>query len=93
MKFVQHIEVSDGGAFLTIGDRTVSLRALAAMSPHTLALLERLADPEMDGQVVRIENRRSNPTDPSSRPSDDGSVRLVKMGIAGHVLHKAGVRR
>jgi hypothetical protein len=84
MKFVQHIEVGDEGGVVTIGGRSVSLHALAAMSPNTLALLERLTDPAMNGQVVRIEQ---NPK------SSEFGIRLVKMGIAGHVLHKAGVRR
>lgn len=56
--------------------KVISLRALEQLTPQTVALLEILATPEMDGQVVRIENR-------------DGQVRLVKTGLVGHVLHKA----
>jgi hypothetical protein len=80
---------------LVLKGRVVSLRALELMTPHTLAMLEQLAAPEMNGQVVRIEQSTPNPTDPRTRPSDLGqtTVRLVKIGVAGHVLHKAGVRR
>lgn len=78
------IDASGDVPFVIVADRVVSLRALAAMTPHTLHLLERLADPEMNGQVVRIEHV---PMAPGA--SLGGPIRLVKIGIATHVLYKA----
>lgn len=66
---------------LIVGKNVVSLRALEILTPSTLYLLERLADPEFNNQVVRID-----------RDEDTGQVRMVKIGVAAHVLHKARTR-
>lgn len=56
---------------LIINDRTVSLRACAALSPSMLAVLEELAKPESDGGVFRIQHK-------------EGQIHLTKIGVMGH---------
>jgi hypothetical protein len=77
-----HLELDCSGTVprMTLDGRVVSLRLLEVLTAENIAVLEKLSDPGMDGQVVRIEQRPG------------GVLRIVKIGIAGHVLHKA-VRR
>lgn len=62
-----------------LAGKTVSLEALAALTPAMIPLLEELAKPEADGQVYRVERKGDR-------------VRLIKMGVMGHLARKAGLR-
>jgi len=62
---------------LVINDRSVSLRACAALSPSMLAVLEELAKPESHGGVFRVEKHGAE-------------VKLIRIGVMGHA---AGVLR
>jgi hypothetical protein len=66
-----------GEHVLVINERPISLRAVAAVSPAMLGVLEELAKPESDGCCYRVERE------------GDG-IRLIKVGLMGHAGHKAG---
>lgn len=64
---------------LVINDRTISLRAAEALSPSMMRVLEELAKPEANGGVFRVEREGTE-------------VRLTKIGVMGHAMHKLGRR-
>lgn len=67
----------DGSAARIILDgKEVPLYALNFLTQRNIQLLAALSSPGMDGQVVRIEQ------------GADREIRLVKMGLAAHLVKK-----
>lgn len=62
--------------FLVIDGKSISLEAVAAVSPVMIRVLEELAKPEADGAVYRVER-------------DGEGIRLIKMGLMAHAGQKA----
>ena len=65
--------------YVAIGGKTLSLKALAALTPAMLSVLEQLVKPEANGGVFRVERKGDQ-------------VRLMAVGIMGHVVHKTKLR-
>ena len=70
------LDYTQAEPLLVLDGRFVSLRALRSMTAANIRLLEKLSEPGMHGQVVRIEQMA------------DREIKLVKMGLAAHVVRK-----